>query len=173
MDRELSSRMQSRTRASMMAVAAYQRQGWSQSGRRLMVHPQPRQRKRRTQMTIHPTSNKPRTCREYVPCPTSCRTPWLSRAGFPQETQKLGRRSSMEGASGLCAQSCSTVRARLCKMTTVSCGGGGENRVSAKRGASPPPPFLLDGQSSYPNPRKIDRRKVGLCGNRTQTCAIR
>ena len=69
----------------------------------------------------------------------------------------------MDGASGLRAQSCSTEMARLCRITTVSFGGGGESRVSTKRRASPPPPLLFNGWLSYPNKKEIDKLKVRLC----------
>lgn len=135
MARALSScKMQCRHRASTMTVAAYQRHGWSQSGNRLIVWPQERHRKRRTQMTIQPVSNRPRTCREYNPWPTNLRVLLVSRANSPQKMQNFGRRISIDGASGLSAHSCSTEMARLCRMTNVWFGGGVESRVSPKEG---------------------------------------
>lgn len=135
MTRALSScKTQCRHRASTITVAAYQRHGWSQSGNRLIVWPQERQRKRRTQMTIQSVLIRPRTCREYNPWPTNLRVLLVSRASSPQNTQNFGRRISIDGASGLSAHSCSTDTARLCKMTTVSMGGDGESRVSPKEG---------------------------------------
>lgn len=110
-------RTQCRYKASTIAVAAYQRQGCSQSGRRLIVCPQTRQRKRRTQMTIHPVSVKPQTWREYIPCPTTCRTPSVFLAVCPQKTQNAGRTMPGAGASAFRAHSCSTHLARLCRMT--------------------------------------------------------
>jgi hypothetical protein len=70
-----SRRMQWRNKASTMTGPAYQRQGCSQSGNRLIVWPQTRHRKRRIQMMIQPVSTIPRTWREYMPCPTNCKTP--------------------------------------------------------------------------------------------------
>ena len=154
--RALSRKTQCRQRASMMTVAAYQRHGWSQSGRQLMVWPQARHRKRRTQMTIQALSVRPRTWRQYRPWPTSRRTPFVSRAGSPQKTQNFRRRLSTDGASGLRAQSCSTEMARLCRMTSVSFGGGGDRRVSRKRRASPPPPS----SSTVGHPIQISRKST-------------
>jgi len=115
----LSWRTQCRYRASIITVAAYQRQGCSQSGSRLIVCPQTRQTNRRTQMTIHPVSVRPQTCRLYIPCPTTCKTPSAFRAVCPQKTQKEGRAVPNVGASALRAHSCSTHFARLCRMTTA------------------------------------------------------
>jgi len=141
-------RMQCRYKASMMTVPAYQRQGCSQSGNRLMVWPQAKQRKRRTQITIQ-VSTSPRTCREYMPCPTICRTPAGLCAAWPQMTQKLGRRSCKEGAPTLLAHSCSTATMRLCRMTKVLLLRGGGRGDPAKKGlAAALPPFLA---VSHPN----------------------
>ena len=67
----------------------------------------------------------------------------------------------MDGASGLRAQSCSTESARLCTITTVSIGGGGESRVSAKRRASPLPPLLVKSPPSYPFSKEFDKSEGG------------
>jgi hypothetical protein len=48
----------------MITVAAYQRNGCSQSGSRLIVWPHLRHKKRRTQITIQIVSEMPRTWRE-------------------------------------------------------------------------------------------------------------
>jgi len=159
MSRALSCKMQCRPRASTITVAAYQRHGWSRSGNRLIVWPQARHRKRRTQMTIQSVSNRPRTCREYNPWPTNLRVLRVSRASSPQETQNFGRRISIDGASGLSAHSCSTEMARLCRITTAWFGGGGESYISAKRKASPPPPLLSNGRSSYSRLQEINKRE--------------
>jgi hypothetical protein len=45
----------------MITVAAYQRQGCNQSGNRLIVRPQAKHRKRRTQIVIQPVSDRPQT----------------------------------------------------------------------------------------------------------------
>ena len=82
-----SRRMQWRNRASIMTVPAYQRHGCSRSGNRLIVRPQARQRNRRIQMRIQPVSTRPQTWREYMPWPTTCRTPSGFRAAWPQVTQ--------------------------------------------------------------------------------------
>lgn len=114
-----SCKTQCRYKASIITSAAYQRQGWSQSGSRLIVCPQLRQRNRRTQMTIQPFSGRPQTCRLYIPCPTICNTPSALRAGCPQQTQNRGRSFSKDGDSESRAHSCSTHLARLCRMTTA------------------------------------------------------
>jgi hypothetical protein len=61
---QLSPQIAWRQRASMITLAAYQRYGCSQSGSRLIVWPQMRHRKRRTQITIQIVSEMPRTWRE-------------------------------------------------------------------------------------------------------------
>jgi hypothetical protein len=138
-----SMRTQCRYKASMMTVPAYQRQGCSQSGNRLIVWPQAKHRKRRTQITIQ-VSTSPRTWREYIPCPTTCKTPSGLCAAWPQMTQNSGRRSSKEGASALLAQSCSTAATRLCRMTKVLkfCSWGGGRGAIRQREALPPPSLL-------------------------------
>jgi hypothetical protein len=137
----LSWRIQCRYKASTITVAAYQRQGCSQSGSRLIVCPQTRQRNRRTQMTIHPVSVRPQTCRLYIPCPTTCKTPSAFRAVCPQKTQNEGRKESSVGASALRAHSCSTHFARLCRMTTAV-RAAVVGLQSAKKAADHcPPPF--------------------------------
>jgi len=126
-----------------MTVPAYQRQGCNQSGNRLIVWPQTRHKKRRTQTVIQPVSTSPRTCRQYRPCPTTSRTPAALRADWPQNTQAWGRKSSRQGASALRAQSCSTCRARLCRMINSWLVGGCFRRNPAKRG-------LIHRPSSFP-----------------------
>ena len=136
-----SRRMQWRNKASTMTGPAYQRHGCSQSGNRLIVWPQARHRKRRIQMTIQPVSTSPRTCREYMPCPTSCRTPSALLAAWPQKTQYSGRRAFRKGASALRAQSCSTQIARLCRMTNVWSGGGGLGAIRQRKALPSPSSF--------------------------------
>ena len=60
-------RTQWRYKASIMTVPAYQRQGCSQSGNRLVVWPQARQINLRIQIRIQPVSTNPQTWREYMP----------------------------------------------------------------------------------------------------------
>jgi hypothetical protein len=142
--------MQRRYKASTMTVPAYQRQGYSQSGNRLIVCPQIRHRNRLTQMTIQDSFVSPRTCREYMPWPTICNTPVAAfQAGWPQKKQCLRRRSSRDGASALRAQSCSTVTAKLCRMTIVFFGGWRFGLDPAKERPFPPP-FSFQ-QVNYPN----------------------
>jgi len=80
-------RTQWRYKASIIAVAAYQRHGCSQSGSRLIVWPQARQRNLRIQMRIHPVSTNPQTWREYMPWPTIWSLPLALRAACPQTVQ--------------------------------------------------------------------------------------
>ena len=127
-----------------MSVAAYHRHGCSQSGKRLIVWPHSRHRYRRTHIRIHPLLN-PQTWRQYSPCP-STRTRPASRATCPHCVQNRGRSSSTEGAPTLRAHSCSTPTLKLCRMTTVSVGGGFRFAVSPKKAPQPPPfPSKTDG----------------------------
>jgi len=80
-------RTQWRYKASIIAVPAYQRHGCSQSGSRLIVWPQARQRNLRIQMRTHPVSTNPQTWREYMPWPTIWSLPLALRAACPQTVQ--------------------------------------------------------------------------------------
>jgi hypothetical protein len=141
--------MQRRYRASMITVPAYQRQGCSQFGNRLIVCPHIRHRNRRTQITIQPFWKNPRTWREYMPWPTICKVPVAAfQAGWPQKKQCLRRRSSREGASALLAQSCSTVTAKLCRMTNSFLGWRFGRGPAKER---PFPPLSSFQQVNYPN----------------------
>jgi len=82
-------------------------------------------------------SVSPRTWRAYMPCPTTCKTPFSFLAAWPHRTQNNGRRSFKEGALGFLAQSCSTARTRLCKIITLLCLGRRRPRLDpAKIGLS-------------------------------------
>ena len=103
-------RMQCRYKASMMTVPAYQRQGCSQSGNRLIVWPQTRHKNRRTQMTIQPVSTRPRTCRRVHAVADHLQNSFGIPGRLPASNAKHRDGDPQdEGASALRAQSCSTV----------------------------------------------------------------
>jgi len=157
----------------MMTVPAYQRRGCSQSGNRLIVCPHVRHRNRRTHMTIQLFSETPRTWREYMPWPTICNTPVaMFQAGWPQKEQCFRRRSSREGASALLAQSCSTVTAKLCRMTNSFLWGGGLGSVRQKNGPSRRlPPFsrsIILIKLCWDLQAPMRRNRAGLAGIKIQ-----
>ena len=152
------------TSASRIALPAYHRHGRSSAGSTPKVRSHPRQRKRRTWITISAAPGRPRTCRVYEPWPTIPSELPGRFAGSWQCGQVGGRRAATEGSRSSETQSSTAIASASTIGTLTQRGRGALGRPDSWRSRPRPISEQGGGAADHGGRRRGDRVRARSAG---------